>query len=481
MASNSQAIIRPVILSGGAGTRLWPLSRQSFPKQLLHVTGDQSLLQETAKRVSGDRFVPAIVVGSEDQRFFVKRQLDAIEAPLEAILLEPAARNTSAAAALAAAWLSSKDPDELLLIMPSDHVIGNSSAFLDALDVALPHAQRGAIVTFGATPTEANTQYGYIETNGSDDAMPIVRFVEKPDAATAAQYLDRGGFYWNAGIFLMKASTLLDEMREFLPDSLDAISRSLNEATVDGIFVRPAPDAFSKATNISIDHGIMEKTSRGIVVPVQMDWSDVGSWDAVWKLGDKDDAGNAAEGEVVAVETTNSLLRTDGALIATLGLENMAVIAARDAILVAPLDRVADLKTLVEAVRPVNEERLLTPSKVERPWGSYETINSGARFQVKHIVVAPGEKLSLQKHVHRSEHWVVVRGSAEVTVGDQASILQENESTYIPAGTKHRLANPGKVPLELIEIQCGPYLGEDDIVRFDDEYGRVEKPGAPTT
>ena len=468
-------IIRPVILSGGAGTRLWPLSRQSFPKQLLQVTGDQSLLQETAKRLSGDKFAPAIVVGSEDQRFFIKRQLEAIGAPVEAIILEPVARNTSAAAALAATWLSATGADELMLIMPSDHVIGNRAAFLEAVDAALPYAQEGAIVTFGATPSEPNTQYGYIEAQGSGAALPITRFVEKPDAATAIAYLKQGGFYWNAGIFLVKASTLLEEMRKFLPDSEDAISRSVDQASVDGLFVRPDADAFADATNISIDHGIMEKTTRGMVVPVQMEWSDVGSWDAVWKLGDKDVAGNFAEGEVVTVDTSNSLLRTDGALIATIGLEKMAVIASRDAVLVAPLDRVADLKNLVEAIRPVNEDRLLTPSKIERPWGSYETINAGPRFQVKHIEVAPGEKLSLQKHVHRSEHWVVVRGSAEVTVGETVSILQENESTYIPAGTKHRLANPGKVPLELIEVQCGTYLGEDDIVRFDDEYGRAEK------
>lgn len=479
MPQESAAIIRPVILSGGAGTRLWPLSRQGFPKQLLPVTGNQSLLQQTAKRVSGDGFAPAIVVGGEDQRFFIKRQLEAVDALLGAILLEPVARNTSAAAALAAAWLQSNGSDELMLIMPSDHVIGNRAAFLDAVNAAMPHAQQGAIVTFGATPTEPNTQYGYIEAQGSGGAVPIARFVEKPDAATATQYLQRGGFYWNAGIFLTKASTLLDQMREFLPDSLEAILRSVNGATADGIFVRPSADAFAQATNISIDHGIMEKTARGMVVPVQMDWSDVGSWDAVWKLGDRDAAGNVAEGEVVAVDTANSLLRSDGAMIATLGLDKMAVIAARDAVLVAPLDRVSDLKALVEAIRPVNEDRLLTPSKVERPWGSYETINSGPRFQVKHIVVAPGEKLSLQSHVHRSEHWVVVRGSAEVTVGDHVSILQENESTYIPAGARHRLANPGKVPLELIEIQCGAYLGEDDIVRFDDEYGRVDKPRPP--
>ena len=463
-----------MILCGGAGTRLWPASRQTFPKHLLPVTGGQSLLQQTASRVSGGDFAPALVVGSEEQRFFIKRQLEEAGVAIEAILLEPVGRNTAAAAALAAAWLRSRGDDELMLVMPSDHVVGDRAAFLEAVEAGIPHAHNGAIVTFGAPPDGPNTQYGYIEAaEGSAGALPIKRFVEKPDAATAAQYLKQGGFYWNAGIFLMKASTLLDEMREFLPASLDAVSAAVNAATTDGLFVRPDADSFARAENISIDYGVMEKTSRGMVVPVSMHWSDVGSWDAVWKLGDKDAAGNLVEGEVVAVDTHNSLLRSDGAMIATLGLERVAVVATRDAVLVAPLDRVADLKSLVEGVRSVQEELLVSAPKVARPWGSYESVARGERFQVKHIVVDPGQSLSLQMHYHRSEHWIVVRGSAEVTVGDEVRVLQENESTYIPAGTKHRLANPGKVPLQLIEVQCGPYLGEDDIQRFEDEYGRT--------
>jgi len=473
-------IIRPVILCGGAGTRLWPVSRQTFPKHLLPVTGDESLLQQTASRLSGGQFAPAIVVSSEDQRFFVKRQLQLAGAAIQAILLEPEGRNTAAAAALAASWSRSQSPDELLLLMPSDHVIGDEATFLEAIEKASRHAADGAIVTFGATPTEPNTQYGYIEADdrvpSPDGAFPIARFVEKPAPEKAAEYLASGRFFWNAGIFLVKASTLLDELRQFLPESLDAVSQSISESTVDDLFVRPAPTAFARAQNISIDHAVMEKTTRGVVVPVQMNWSDVGSWDAVWKLGEKDEANNLSLGEVVAVDTANSLLRSDaGPLIATVGLDNMAVIAVRDAVLVAPLDRMADLKALVERVKAHDGERVIAPPKVVRPWGSYETISDGLRFQVKHIVVDPGETLSLQMHYHRSEHWVVVRGSAEVTVGDEVRILQENESTYIPVGTKHRLANPGKVPLELVEVQCGAYLGEDDIVRFEDVYGRVEK------
>jgi mannose-1-phosphate guanylyltransferase/mannose-6-phosphate isomerase len=469
-----------VILCGGAGTRLWPISRQLFPKQLLPLMGDQSLLQQTAKRLPPESFKPAVIVSGEDQRFFIKRQLEAARAPLEAVLLEPAPRNTSAAAALAAAWLNGKGGDELMLLMPSDHVIADADAFTAAVKTGIAHAENGAIVTFGAKPTEPNTQFGYIEADTTrsfaDGASPIARFVEKPDPQTAADYVESGRFYWNSGIFLMKAATLLDEMREFLPESLDAIVAAVGKATLDGLFVRPEPEAFARAQNISIDHGVMEKTTRGVVVPVEMQWSDVGAWDAVWKLSAKDPAGNATSGDVVAVDTRDSLLRADGqAMIAAIGLDKMAVISVRDAVFVAPMERVAEVKELVEKLKAEGRDCAMTPPKVARPWGSYETIGDGTRFQVKHIIVDPGETLSLQMHFHRSEHWVVVRGSAQVTVGEQVSILQENESTYIPAGTQHRLANPGKVPLELVEIQCGPYLGEDDIVRFDDQYGRAEK------
>lgn len=470
-------IIRPVILCGGAGTRLWPVSRQSFPKHLLPLIGDQSLLQQTAQRLTGKQFAPAITVSSEDQRFFIKRQF--ADTPLGAILLEPTARNTSAAAALAAAWLLHQGQDELMLLMPSDHLIGDRKAFVRAIEAGIPHAETGAIVTFGAHPTEPNIQYGYIEAQSDggkvDGPSPIVRFVEKPTADKAVEYVESGRFFWNSGIFLVKASTLLDEMREFLPASVDAINRSIAKAMIDGLFVRPDPDAFAQAENISIDHGVMEKTSRGFVVPVEMDWSDVGAWDAVWKQGEKDQDNNVTVGDIVAIDTKGSLLRNDSdALIAAFGLENMAVIAVRDAVLIAPIDRAAEVKSVVDRLRAEQRDCVVLPARVARPWGSYETIGDGERFQVKRIVVDPGETLSLQMHYHRSEHWVVVRGSAEVTVGDKVSILQENQSTYISAGTTHRLSNPGKVPLELVEIQCGPYLGEDDIVRFDDQYGRAD-------
>lgn len=435
------------------------------------------MLQETAQRISGKEFAAPIIVGAEAHRFFIKRQLQEAGTAVETILLEPAGRNTSTAAALAAEWLRSTGRDEILLLMPSDHVIGDCDTFRASIKIGIPHAEDGAIVTFGVVPSEPNTEYGYIEVDRVQDqaaeVYPVVRFVEKPDSETAIQYVQSGRFFWNSGIFLVKATTLLDEMRRFLPKSLDAISRSVAHATSDGIFVRPEAGAFEDAENISIDYGIMEKTSRGVVVPVEMDWSDVGSWAAVWKLCPKDANNNVAQGDVLSIDTRDSLFRSDGsAVIAAIGLEKMAVIVVRDAVFVAPLDRVADVKQLVARLQEQGRDCAILPSKVARPWGSYETVHRGSRFQIKHIVVDPGESLSLQLHYQRSEHWVVVRGTAEVTVGDTVSILQENQSTYISPGTKHRLSNPGKVPLELVEVQCGPYLGEDDIVRFSDEYGR---------
>jgi mannose-1-phosphate guanylyltransferase/mannose-6-phosphate isomerase len=350
-------VIRPVILCGGAGTRLWPLSTQQRPKQFLQLIGDKTLLQQTAARLSGERFGPALIVSSSEQGPLVEKQLADANAAPAAILLEPIGRNTAAAAALAATWSSSNEADELLLLMPSDHVIGDREAFVRAIDVAVPHALGGAIVTFGAQPTEPNTQYGYIEAAEElgDGAFRIARFHEKPNAARAAEYLATGRFYWNCGIFLAKASTIIEEMRRHLRSSLDLITASLAQAVVDGRVVRPSAASFCQAENISIDNAIMEKTDRGVVVPVQMEWSDVGAWDAVWKLGDKDAEGNVTHGDVVTLDTRNSLLRSDGqAIIAAIGLQNIAVIATDDGILVAPLDRVSEVKELL--VRLQNEK-----------------------------------------------------------------------------------------------------------------------------
>ena len=456
---------------------MWPISRQSFPKQLLPLLADESLLQLAAKRVSGASFAAPIVVAGETHRFFINRQLEQAGVSPEVILLEPAGRNTAAASALAAAWVRSQGRDDILLVVPSDHMIGDNQAFISAIEKAVPFAEDGGIVTFGIKPTGPNTQYGYIEMEGEGSnaaALPISRFVEKPNADLAATLLSGGRCVWNAGIFLMKASTLLDEMKRFLPSSLEAVFESVAQARVDGPFVRPDRDHFIRAENISIDHGIMQKTDRAYVTPVDMDWSDVGSWDAVWQINPKDAANNVTSGDVISVDTHGSLLRSEsGALLATLGLTEMVVVAVRDAVFVAPLSRANEVRQLVEALQRDKASYVVDPAKVERPWGSYETLEMGSRFQIKHIDVGPGETLSLQMHFHRSEHWIVVSGTAQVTVGERQFLLHENESTYIPAGEKHRLANPGKVPLQLIEVQCGTYLGEDDIIRLEDTYGRA--------
>ncbi|WP_300972968.1 mannose-1-phosphate guanylyltransferase/mannose-6-phosphate isomerase [Sphingomonas sp. LHG3406-1] len=470
--------IRPVILSGGSGTRLWPISRESFPKQLLPISTERTMLQETALRVTGTQFREPIVIAGEDHRFFIQRQLEQSGVPVEAILLEPKGRNTAAAAVLAAIWSLDRGEDDLLLLLPSDHMIEDQQAFAAAVESGIAAADQGGIVTFGARPTEPNTQYGYIEVSedgpGIGEARPVRRFIEKPDRQTAEDYLSRGGHYWNSGIFLFRASSLRDEAAKLMPELVEAVSRSLASKSIDGKFVRPEREAFEAAPNISIDYGIMEKTARAFVVPVDMAWSDVGSWGAVWQLADKDADDNALQGDIIAIDTSESIIRAEGSVtVAAVGLQKMAVIAARDAVFIAPVDRAADVREVVDQLKRDKRDLATLPSRVERPWGSYETKDRGSRFQIKHILVAPGETLSLQMHYHRSEHWVVVSGTAEVTVGDKIQLLQENQSTYIPAGTTHRLANPGKVPLELVEVQCGPYLGEDDIVRFDDEYGRA--------
>jgi mannose-1-phosphate guanylyltransferase / mannose-6-phosphate isomerase len=467
--------IWPVLLSGGSGTRLWPLSRTLYPKQLLPLAQRETMLEATALRAADQRrFHPAIVVAGEDHRFLVKAQLDGQKQPADTILLEPQPRNTAPAIALAALLLGARDPDSIMLVMPSDHVIQNVDAFQAAIAEALPSVQAGALATFGITPDKPETGYGYIETSGSNAARPVVRFVEKPDLPTAEAYVAGGRHFWNSGIFLFRASAYLKALEAHAPDVLAACTQAMTAAARDGQFLRPEKIAFAACPSISIDYAVMEKAPNVIAVPVDMGWSDVGSWDALWTIGDKDSAGNSSLGDTILIDSQDNLVRVEGGpAVATVGVSDMIIVSTADAVLVAPRDRAQDVKKVVDVLKASGRDEGHAPAVVHRPWGTYQTTDSGERFQTKRIVVNPGAQLSLQLHHHRSEHWIVVSGSARVTVGDDVIMLQENQSTYISAGTKHRLENPGKIPLHLIEVQCGPYLGEDDIVRFEDSYGRV--------
>jgi mannose-1-phosphate guanylyltransferase/mannose-6-phosphate isomerase len=455
------------------------LSRSLYPKQLLPVASEASMLQVTAARVPQAKgFGAPIVVAGEDHRFLIADQLRGQSTAPAAILLEPAARNTAAAIALAANLLLASDPDALMLVMPSDHVIADVEAFHQAVQAAVPAAQKGRLVTFGIKPGHPETGYGYIEVGDSLSEVAgvnrVARFVEKPDAETAKAYVESGRHAWNGGIFLFMARTVLGELEQFEPAIARACSEAMAARVSDGVFVRPSREPFLSSPNVSIDYAVMERTTLAAVVPVEMGWSDVGSWDALWDISSKDQTGNATKGDVVAVDTKGSLLRQDGGpAIAAVGVSDMVVVSTRDAVLVAPRSRAQDVKHLVDELKGRGSEKPQVHTQVHRPWGTYETMDRGERFQTKRIVVKPGEKLSLQMHHHRSEHWIVVSGTARVVVDDKVSLLQENQSIYIPAGSTHRLENPGKIPLHLIEVQCGSYLGEDDIVRFEDSYGRV--------
>ncbi len=472
--------IHPVILSGGAGTRLWPLSRAQYPKQLLPIATQRSMLQDTAARIANQPgFAAPIVICGEPHRFVIARQLADSGAHPESILLEPEGRNTAPAIALAACWIADNHgPDSLMLVMPSDHVIADPGAFRHAVADAAPAATAGHLVTFGIHPDRAETGYGYIEQGAPLPGMPAVRavdrFVEKPDLATAQAYVSGGRHAWNGGIFLFSAGGYLEALKRFAPEVADACAAAMASAQPDGLFLRPDATAFCRSPSISIDYAVMEKTDRAAVVPVDMGWSDVGSWDALWAIKPHDAHGNAIEGAVTAIDCGESLFRVEGGPpIAALGLDGMVIVSTKDAILVAPRARAQDVKAIVDELKRSNNDSHASHCVVHRPWGTYETTDHGDRFQTKRIVVEPGARLSLQMHHHRAEHWIVVSGTAKVTVGDKEILLQENQSTYIPAGTMHRLENPGRIPLHLIEVQCGPYLGEDDIVRFEDSYGRT--------
>lgn len=469
-------MIRPVILSGGGGTRLWPLSRAGNPKQFLSLLGDQSLLQATVERCRGPSFHPPLISTGEEQRFFVVDQLEDAGIVPGAILLEPVARNTAPAIAAAALWSIDRGEDDPMLVMPSDHLIKDTAALHEAIELALPAALEGKILTFGIRPSRPHTGYGYIQAAIGQEGTPVhpvERFVEKPNMELAEQFIEDGSYYWNSGIFLFRPSAYLRELELHAPQVAEEVTRAMRRATKDGLFIRPDADAFTASPNISVDYAVMERSDQVLVVPVSFDWSDVGSWEAVRELLAEDEQGNVFDGDVLALDVRQSFIRSDADItVAAIGLERMLCVITHDAVVIAPLERSQDVKQVVDELRARGNARADQPARVYRPWGTYQTMDRGDRFQTKRIIVKPGGKLSLQKHHHRSEHWIVVTGTAEVTIGHETRLLQENESTFIPAGTAHRLANPGKVPLHLIEVQCGPYLGEDDIVRLDDVYGR---------
>ena len=466
--------VQPFILCGGAGTRLWPLSREAFPKQFHRLTGQETLFQETCRRLSGPLFGDPFVLANHRHRFLIADQLEEIGALAKNIVLEPVGRNTGPSACIAALIAARNDPEALVLLAPSDHMIADADVFVRAVESGIEAAEAGALVTFGIEPDCPHTGYGYIETEGGDAATSAVkRFVEKPSLQAAEGYLDAGGFYWNAGIFLFKAKTMLGLIETHAPQILDACRKAL-DASVEDLTFRVLGEAYAEAPAISLDYAVAEKAANMRCVKLKTLWSDVGSWQALWSFMDKDASGNvvSGDGQVILDDTHNSFAFSDQACIAMVGVKDLVVVAMADAVLVAARDHAEDIKRVVDYLKGNGGELALQHNRVYRPWGWYQSLNRGERYQVKCIMVKPGGKLSLQSHHHRSEHWVVVSGTLEVTRGETLEMLSENQSAYIAIGEKHRLANPGKIPAFLIEVQSGGYLDEDDIIRFDDIYRR---------
>ena len=470
--------ITPVILSGGAGTRLWPLSREQYPKQLLPLAGERSMIQETLLRFADPaRFTAPIVVTNEETRFTIGEQMQAIGLGEGSIVLEPVARNTAPAATAAALLALAADPEAVLLVVPSDHVIVDAAGFLAQVDQALGAAMDdGRLVTFSILPTRPETGYGYIRRGEPLARHPAVfavdAFVEKPDPQRARGFLADGGYFWNSGMFLFTAACFLGEIEALAPEVLAAVRQAVAGRSVDLDFIRLEAKAFAASPAISIDFAVMERTTRAATVPCDIGWTDVGAWSELWRIANKDGNGNVLLGDVLVEQSANCYVRTEGRLTAAVGVEDLVIVVTDDAVLVTRQDRTQDVKLIVDRLRRDKRSELITHQRVHRPWGYYQTIHQGDRFQVKRLTIKPGGKLSLQKHYHRAEHWVVVNGTALVTRGEETSLIHENESVYIPLGSVHRLENPGKVPLHLIEVQSGAYLGEDDIVRLDDTYGR---------
>jgi mannose-1-phosphate guanylyltransferase/mannose-6-phosphate isomerase len=470
-------------MAGGGGTRLWPLSRAGFPKQFLALGGSDTLFQAAVTRLSGIagadiEVAPPIVVGNDEHRFLIQEQLREVGSPSSAkLLLEPVGRNTAPALTLAALQAAENEREVVLVVVPADQTVTDGKAFLDAISAAVRVAAGGAICILGITPDRPETGYGYVLADSAAPGAAIVRrFVEKPDADTARRYLAEGGYYWNSGIFVLRASDWLKALARFRPDILTAVRKAWDARTTDAQFVRPDKQAFIAVPSESVDYAVMERCPGGDVdlrmVPLDAGWNDLGAWDAVWQVAKKDTAGNSVVGDVLLHGSTNSHVHATGRLVAVVGLDDVVVVETADAVLVAHRSRSQDVKKIVTALGEGKRGEHALHRKVHRPWGWYDSIDHGGRFQVKRIMVKPGASLSLQMHHHRAEHWIVVSGTAEVTNGDKVTLLAENESTFIPLGQRHRLANRGKVPLEIIEVQSGSYLGEDDIVRFEDTYGR---------
>ncbi|MCL2468837.1 MAG: mannose-1-phosphate guanylyltransferase/mannose-6-phosphate isomerase [Alphaproteobacteria bacterium] len=468
--------ILPVILSGGSGTRLWPVSRSDYPKQLQRLVGDETLLQQTVLRLeAADDIMQPLIICAEDQRFLVAQQLQEKNIKASLIILEPTARSTAPALATAALWV--QDPENTILVaMPADHHIDNKQAFLENIRHAAQLAAQGYLMTLGIPPTHAHTGYGYIERGSALDAQAftVKQFKEKPDAPTAQAYLETGRYFWNAGIFVFRADHYLAALACHEPKVRQACQAALARARADLDFLRLDKEAFMQAPNISIDYAVMEKADNAGVLPASFAWNDIGSWQALWQIGDKDEHDNVIAGDVIVKDTARSLIQSEDRLIAALGLEDMLVIDTPDALFVSRLDKADEVKDIVAHIKEDGRSEIKEHLRVWRPWGYYERIDQGSRFQVKQIMVRPGGKLSLQKHHHRAEHWIVVSGTAKVQCGEEIKTLSANQSIYIPQGTKHRLENTSLLPLYLIEVQSGDYLGEDDIVRFEDIYARVE-------
>ncbi len=480
--------VTPVILCGGSGTRLWPLSRTGFPKQFLCITGNESLFQQAAQRLAnlgqdGIHVAPPIIVSGEDHRFLVTEQLREVGILLGAALLEPLGRNTAPALTLAAFAAAENGQDPVLVVTPADQTVANAAAFTTAVQQAIIQAAEGNIVILGVTPDKPETGYGYIRTeqSGSEPLLAnvckVAAFVEKPNLQVAQQYLQEGNYFWNAGMFVLKASVWLKALGQFRPDILQATQAAWDRKTQDGSFVRPGKAEFSAIPAESVDYAVMEHCPGSALpikmVPMDAGWSDLGAWDAVWNVLPKDDQGNAHVGDVLTHHSSNTLVHATSRLVTLVGVQDLVVVETADAVLVANKHSSQDVKHIVQLLTSQKREEQTLHRKVHRPWGWYDSIDEGGRFKVKRIQVKPKASLSLQKHHHRAEHWIVVTGTAEITNGDQVLTLTENQSTYIPLGEVHRLANPGTIPLEIIEVQSGSYLGEDDIVRFEDTYGRT--------